>query len=534
MLNQESAVKDMNKFSQITWDLNDWDLITAELRRRYPERNFKSYVTKPFTINEFEEAMEAVIPQGRQKSFDTFDDIRRDLFNAFKRSSPISAKLASVPSKAVPSKAVPYPTRWNHDEWDTVILELNRLKPQAFEERLAKLTLHDIHSSVAALPVDRRRTFKALQLFREHALKSWDEMPNEIKHPKRNVAEFTSGIIVEPVSKPSDKESAMATALHKAFQEPEKKVKKTKVFWRSSEWLDIAREMHRQNPHGGFFESTFAKIDLPAVRAAQRNVLPLERRKLLTGSAYLQAPLVEAFATLKREVEAEQVQAKLNPPAQTPFDIEDEETKLPEGFHAIPVLNSPPQSQMAEKGDFNTRLAQAATPLINLFVGELAKALAPELAKAFAPMVQTFMDGLKTAVTPTIVHQTIQTQAAPVQAPSALFLATPPNKEAVAAMFPAPAEKPKKPKIAVLGPFGKDRDMLERAFPDYRLVFIEHSHGIKEAGRDAVLFVCSYFAMTENNKGLIKSSIDKEKTRYVDGGANTIKRQIQMWIASQK
>lgn len=542
MLNQGQAVKNVQSTPRSTWTLEDWNLIARELRRRNPTTSFKHIDYQGFTLEDFEDAMETVMPQERQKSFASFEDLRYDLYNAYQRiireerKTPIQKKGIS---RADYGSVV---IKWTPEEWEKVVLEYHRLFPLGFSQRLEQCRIPYIRQAVEILPFERRRTFQQIPLFRDQALRTWDSLTPEQKNPPRNVVYFKSGPIVEPLDKRSDDSSAIATAMHTAFRKPQKpkEERKTKVFWTVHEWLLVAETLHKQNPHANFFESNFAVVDLPALREAQRVALPLERRKGLRNSGGLREPLIEAFKRLKADMERAAREPKETIKSEDlPLDLESGQVELPEGFHAIPILNARPQEihqapisadkrHQEPQNDFTARLALAATPLINLFVGELAKALAPELAKAFAPMVETVIQGIKTAVTPVIVNQTITQPSAPVQAPIAPEKAI---EQAIAAVMPT---VPKKPKIAVLGPFGKQKEELEKSFPEFRFTFIEHGHGIKEAAASCVLFVASNLHTNASSKQSIKSHVNKDILRYVDGGLSNIKRQIQIWKDAQK
>jgi len=540
MLNRGQAVKNVPNIPRITWTTEDWNSIARELRRRNPATSFKHLDYQGFRLEDFEDAMETVMPQERQKSFDSFEDLRRDLYNAYQR---VMAAERRTPVTMVKRADNSIFVKWIPEEWETVVLEYHRLFPLAFSARLENCRIPYIRQAVEILPFERRRVFHQIPLFREQALRTWDSIPDDQKNPPRNVIDFKTGPIVEPPEKKSDDSSAIATAMHQAFRTPmkPKEERKTKVFWKAHEWLLIAEAMHKQNPHANFFESNFTLIDLPAVREAQRVALPLERRKKLSGTAGLREPLIEGFKALKAKMEREELEPEetKESPEEIQLDLKGDDIEVPEGFHAIPILNARPQEvheapisadkrRQAPQSDFTARLAVAATPLINLFVGELAKALAPELAKAFAPMVETVIQGIKTAVTPVIVNQTINHPTAPVQT------AIEPEKaveQALAAVIPT---APKKPKIAVLGPFGKQKEELERFFPEFRFTFIEHGHGIKEAAASCVLFVASNLHINASSKQLIKSHVNRDILRYVEGGLSNIKRQIQIWKDAQK
>src|SRR6266403_2201380 len=133
MLNRGQAVKNVPNIPRITWTTEDWNSIARELRRRNPATSFKHLDYQGFRLEDFEDAMETVMPQERQKSFDSFEDLRRDLYNAYQR---VMAAERRTPVTMVKRADNSIFVKWIPEEWETVVLEYHRLFPLAFSARL--------------------------------------------------------------------------------------------------------------------------------------------------------------------------------------------------------------------------------------------------------------------------------------------------------------------------------------------------------------------------------------------------------------
>ncbi|MES2729934.1 MAG: hypothetical protein V4621_07570 [Pseudomonadota bacterium] len=575
------------------WTEDEWDLIGKEFMRLHPK-----WQTTVFTLEDVEDVMESVIPQGKHRSFATLDDVLKPLFDAFHRLQKGGYKTNKVTTSE--ANNLGKRIKWTPEEWANVVLQFNLDHPGAFEQRLAKVSLRDVNEASDILPLARHRKFFHVSEFRDTALKFWDEISPEVRlkdGQTRAVKEFANGVIVEPQPMKSDANSALATAMHKAFQAPEKvepvvvtteNRRKKSVHWEEAEWLKVCMEMRRQNPHTNYLTSSFSKIDLAAMRAAQGEVLPLERRKALKQPGGLQGPLCKTFriikgmleeAKQKETVHAEAPDTDIAPsvnatiqtaqetekPAPVPVAVAEKvPTLAPE---PAPVLEVEQIAEVAEApiralfqqaakqeithqvqgNDFLQKMLKAAMPMADVMVDELALRLAPrivpglisqmlpELTKAMFPMLEAAIADLKRAAMPIYVPSVQQPAPAPfthpahVEAPATAPAAAP---FALQEVYKIPVVKTvKKPLIAMLGPIGNQISELEAAFPEFSFVFIQNGHGIKEAGAKAEVFIASNKYLNGANRQNIKKYITKEKLRFVDGGMTTYKHLINAWKA---
>jgi hypothetical protein len=558
MLNQEGTKKGSKVMVADIWTEDEFDLIAVELKQRFPDRKYSNMYRLEFTENEVEEAAEAVLPQSRHKSVHDYLEVRRPLFNAFTRiAQPVGKRpaLKVVQGKSNASGHV----MWSPQEWEVVLVELNRLYPDLFQERLKTLGISHIRAAMEVLDVPRRRQFKQLVGFRESAMKIWEGFPIEVRDPSKQVRpiiDFESGPVMAPPVTSKTKENPMAAAMQKAFvqaeTENEKKERKSPVHWKSYEWVTVAREMHRQNPHANHFISGFFKIDLEAIRLAQR-VLPFNRRRMIRNSIGLQKPLVDAFKALSLEMMEEENAKREAMKAFEPVPEMQEETApdVVEVEKESPVEQPVSQETKAEfvpltsrEIDFFGKVMNAALPLMNVLIDEAVSRLAPSLIAGMLPQLEKSLGGMieravaaqtpKADFRPQILSQSASaslSQHEAFKAPSELE--KPLSKAEIAQYLPQPTEKPRKPKIALLMPLGQQREYVRAAFPEYEFVFIDHGQGIKEAGQNCVLFIAVDNFVTGPNQKSMKAHVPPEKLKYVEGGLTSIKRQINVWKASQ-
>ncbi len=506
----------------VTWSNTEWELIAGELKRRHPIRMTHVWSAFNYSLEEFDDAMEAVIRQERHKGFDSFEDARQPLFDAFKRLK-FEGRMAEI-TPTITTKGGITGVFWSDEDYEKVLLELERNIENFFDDGMKSVNAAAVREAEKVLPEYLRRVkWPQVVSFKSRAIKIWGKVLAK-RATQKPTATTTPAPIVEPAPHKSHDNKALATAMHEAFHAPlkEKKKYKTRCVWKPSEWLDIAREMHRQNPHASFFTSTFEVIDLTAVRAAQREVIPFERRRSLHQTHGLQGPLVDAFKMLKLEMQESEA-AKEQQAAVVAESVEKALVAPPIEFKPHP---STPPVQQVMSGDFTSRLMSAATPLMQMLTAEIAKQLAPEIIKAFAPMIESAIADIKQAAKPVVSQAPYGTYTPAASLP-------PLSKQEIAAALPAPVEKPRKPKIAVLAFPGVHHHELEQPFPQFEFVWIEQGRGIKEVGAVCELFVACSVCMTPSNTASIKAHVPPEKVKTVPGGVSSLKRQIQIWLSSK-
>lgn len=537
----ESLKMDNSTHDRITWSDREWDMLAIELKRQHPKRMESSAFRLDFTTLELEDAAEAVIPQHLQRSFASFDEVRRPLFNAFERLKPNAKNVVHVSEGATRKDGAIY---WSPKEWEAIAHELESMMPGVFDRRCNGVGIKEVNAAQRILPINRRRIFKQVVGFRASILKTWEHILAARKDlAPAVIVDFPSGPIMEPPPRKADDNSAIATAIHKAFQAgpTAKKPRKSKVHWTAEEWLILAKEMRRQNPHYDFFNAKFHLVDLAAVREAQRQALPLLRRRNITTGKNLGEPLVAAFKALADELKQEEEAAIDLAPAEEIAEVQDKQPE-PEPLPVatvIPLENRPIQAVQ----EFSALVSQTAQPLMELLVSEIVKRLLPELTAKLVPEISASISGIVQTALAGFKPSPVRFEAAPAPVVSSVVDSLPvaspepvqrlSHKEA-AAFFPPPEPKPKKPKIVLLGPTGRQKNDIEMTFPDYRFVFIEHGHGIKEAAVDCELFIIYTSHFNAANKMAVKKYVPPEKVRQVAGSISSVKHQINTWNAANQ
>lgn len=600
MLNYEGAKKGLKNMVIDTWTEDEFDLIAAELKQRFPTKRYGNFYNLEFTSNEVEEAAESVLPQHRHKSVSDYNDIRRPMFNAFTRLAQPAGKrpkLSLVPGKVNVNGGI----TWSPQEWEAVILELHQVCPTGFAELLKNVNIVHVREAMQVLDISRRRQFKQIVGFKETALKLWEASPIEARDPskvERKMVDFPSGPVSAPPVTSKTKENPMAAALQKAFSEPPKPIRKTRtpiitepprkkrVTWTPEEWLMIAREMLRQDPYGNLLTSTFPRIDLAAIKAAQRKIFTWEHHKALKNPTGLREPLIAAFAALKLEQPAkvqtaevpvssavpmspaERIKqkhlenlvlaraglAKLSPEERSEAARKGHATRLskkgknartdevkqppvaPVAYEAVeerPVTVAQETKETAfvplapNQMDFFGKVLNAAVPLMNVLIDEAVIRLAPSLISGLLPQLEKSLGGM--------LHTAIAAQMPKMEAYLRRQTATYSGPVGpVASVVSEPVlTVPNTAKIALLMPMGQQREYVRSAFPEYEFTFIDHGQGIKEAGASCALFVAVEAYVTGPNRKSIKAHVPPEKLKYVPGGLSSIKRQINVWKVQQ-
>lgn len=501
----------VSNYKPIVWTDAEWDAIAWTLRGNFPRRYFGGSNSIPLNLDEFEDAVEASLPQGRHKFFDDVAEVITPLMQSFKRiynSIDTREKVENTTQKKNKRKKDKLHIYWTKDEWMLVALELIRLFPESSKNRFAAINIQKIREAIKILPIARQRYVKHIPIFQIGFINALEAA---VKTPE--IMEVLE--VYNPLKKPKEivNDTPMDMAMANAFDKPEQK----KAYWGRDDWALVAKEMMRQNPHFDFFNCQFFHIDTQAIKDAQREVLPLERRrKTFHESKKLRPKLLEIFAYLKNN----QSQNVVSEPV-----IEVPSTTILEQPTAqeTPKFSAPAVANLIQEAasktmtsDFASRLSAVTTPLIDMLIQEITDRVSSQLMKAFEPLLKA----------PSL------TEIQPVSnsLPEVSEVISLPHKF----IAPKPVPVVKKPKIAVLGPFGKQKEFLNQAFPQYDFSYIEHGHGIKEVAPVCVLFVVSTKHMNLSSRDLIKKHVPSTKLRYVDGGLSNIKHQITVWEATNK
>lgn len=567
MLAESEKMSIYTKTANIYWENEEWDLVAAELKRQNPRRETNSFPKLDFTSLEVEDAAEMVLEQDRQRAYDNFNIIRGPLFDAFQRlkiSRPVPAK---IPEGIIDKGGR---VHWSAEEYQAIIDRLYRMNPAYVNDGFKLVNKVVINKAMEIFEPHRRRSFTQVVSLHEKLQQYFLLRPPVVSNgPKLVKKEFTTGVITEPPIKKSDGYHAVATALHEAFQAPvvakqEPKKRKPYVSWSPADWVLLAREMRRQNPHINFFASKFSTIDLPALREAQRAAFPLEHRKSISNSLGLQGPLVDAFKALRIELDKEREEedwaklAEKTPAVVEVAPVEVVAEVVPEPVIEVAKIVPPkPTFQVGQVGDthfvmthevhtepevdFIAAITNAAVPLMSLLISEITKNVTSALLPKLTLAITSALEGIKTPPVP--VYGTAAPVAppvpevvamAPVIVPAPVIAPVvdevrPRLTAAEIAAFNGVVPKPKKPKIAMLGPMGKQITDIEQAYPQYEFVFIQNGHGIKEAALSCELFLAYTSHMNSHRKNDVHKYVPHAKLRRIDGSLSAVKHQISVW-----
>lgn len=479
---------------------------------------------------------------------------------------------------------------WSENHWlalaKTMIQmypELGLLDPSQHPELRLLSVRHCIDAQAATFDPAHRRPFAAVSTFKPNllaALRRFIQDPDLIKQdfplddvttqppkprpvlqlePEHDVAapstpnlDFLSGGTLplnEPVERRGDKYKAIATRMHEAFEKSGRR-----IVWTREEWIEVARELHLQNPYAKLYNTLLSGVTVEDVRAAQR-VLPQDRRRHLRQMMSLREPLLDAMRVVKSEIlEGQAEQERQREEAQrTQEDQQAQEAQNKRddmqiyGYPtAVVAQESPQPPQTAQEApqaaipmqdiptaapapvappkpvndDLTLRLAAALKPFVELIAGEVAKHLAPRVEEAVLNML-TMPGAPPLAAAAPVEPQPVEEQQ-PVEEP---------QQEHHEEHHMGYEEQPKPPRIGVLCHSSKQKEELQIAFPDTEFVFIDKPATLKSAidTCDKILGLESH--VNQASRELLKK-IDRKRYAVLHGGTSTLKRQIQMWFSS--
>lgn len=308
----------------------------------------------------------------------------------------------------------------------------------------------------------------------------------------------------------------------------EKKQKRAKVFWRTEEYLSLARELYRLNPHDTYLKSeTLASLTTAALWEAQR-ILPQERRRHLHQVSNVRPGLLEAFKTVRAELEVEKsvrdaAQAEAEADARALAEKRQHIIDHPEAYSA-PLgtatrgATEPPQP---EPGQPNVHEI-ALRVLVDMLVPALAERLVPELAKRINAL----------GAAPAPVASPVP--AAPV-VEDPLEHGPPPGWEPPGLTMPATTTKvERKTLIGILGLKPVHLQEVRAAFPMFEFITDNGTHSTRTL---KAMQSCERILSVNTTVDSMGQITDKMLAKHfgdryvrVQGGMSMAKRQIQIWI----
>lgn len=255
-------------------------------------------------------------------------------------------------------------------------------------------------------------------------------------------------------------------------------VKSKKIFWKPGEWVDLAREINRLEPFAHHTKSTtLAGLTLAAFKEAERNVIAADRRRPSINSiTFVRPDLLRAFAVIRDEQEQQQ--------------REEEERKAQERLEE--------QRRLAQEV-----LARKPNPYEEAFA-PLVKFLATEITKMLVPALVTAQDKPQQTVDEIVAHATavVENHA-----------------------------KPRKTRIAVVGPKPNQARELERTFPDLEIIVIEKkATAVSVQSADKIIGMTDF--MDHSVDGMLRKTFP-DRYHRTTGTVSSVKRLIGVLMASE-
>jgi hypothetical protein len=293
--------------------------------------------------------------------------------------------------------------------------------------------------------------------------------------------------------------------------------KGARIYWRESEWLQIAIELAYADPT---LLDTLHTLQPSAVFRAQR-VLPSNRRRPQTSfsTVKIREELAPAFRRVRSDIEAaRQAQAQ----AQAKMLAEESRRAAQAQEAAQEAAQAALLRQAMESPDIIARALGAAG------IGQLFEALMARGAASLQGMIETALVG---AFSSDRVKQAIMVNLYMDRAegPAQTFKANAPSVSAT-----APAQVVCRPKVGILGALSQQGDIIAAAYPQLRIKHIDKNLSGASL-RDSLVGCDRVIAMTHfishSMDGIGHKALGDRYTR-VDGGVSAVRRQIDVWLAS--
>jgi hypothetical protein len=481
---------------RIFWTPAEFDAIARSIIARFPQLHYEHARTLQdidLTLRELLDSAKAALSPERYRKISNASPVKVGLLAAFAR---LRGESAAAPDGHV---------RWNAEEWHQVAEALERLYPDrayCSAGRMDSLTLAHLNAAAATLPAGRQRYFNALTGVRERLLAAY------------RAPVFIDSPAAARVPAAAEAPAAVPTVRHQ------------RVFWTKEEWLLVAAELLRRDPQ--LNGASLERIKFHDLRLAQQ-VLPPERRRhglhdMKGNRRLLQRPIEQVLRD--------------GPPAAVEPAVP---ILAPAPGPALPLQPSP--AEAVASGDSAGNAWEAACrPVAMLLARQVAQVLLPELVAVLGPLLAKQSQPTD-AVSPVVAQpQPPEPQRPFPFIPPPRPAATGPNREPQHTAAPVAARKapppPKKPVVGVVGPLGAQQRVLEAAFPNVELLFVESD---KQGNAVAKLRWCDRVIgmigfMQHSTDGALHKHFNRKGVppRYtrVTGGVTAIRSQIEAWLES--
>jgi hypothetical protein len=398
------------------------------------------------------------------------------------------------------------PIHWTDIEWLAVARELIRLYPDLGlpnPDNVGGVRLRHMHAAMQTLPVERRRHLVALTHIRPRLIHFFKQIINGTDAQKARTA---FGPLPQSViyRQPDGAQNGAPPA-------------GKRIFWREPEWYAVAVELAFTDPS---LLDTLNHLTPSNVYKAQR-VLPTNRRRPQTSfnHAKIRAELAPAFRRVRAAIEAKRTEE-----AEQRAAAEAEEARRAEDArHAAEMAaQAALREEMAQSPEFVAKALGAAPfgPLLEALFARGAASLQTVLETA---LVNAFSsDAVKRAM---VINLHMDKAESSAQS----FAANAPTISGNVA-----ANAVCKPKIGILGALAQQGETLAASYPQLRIKVIDKNL-TSGALRDAIANCDRVIAMTSfvphSVDGIGAKTLGGRYTR-VDGGVSSVRRQIDVWLAS--
>ena len=459
--------------SMIHWTEQEYQTLAQALRQQFPERA-KAQVATPdafvFTTNEVVVAMRATLGKDRQRSLSK--SMTQKLTGRVIAAGGGSPRIPR--KRAQPANGY---VHWKANEWRYYALALTALYPHfdlVNSKDLSQLRLTHLNKACLMMEPGRQRTFKA----RTGPIKYLLEIYAKARDTGDAMFFGTGAEPQQPVlARPAPAEPAKPA---KPTSAPKLNQATCKVYWKKSEWIKIAAELHRQYPHAKYPERNHLGTLNSADVCGAQFVLPEDRRRKnlkAVAMSSMRKHLLEAFKAVRHTM-MEEAQEKVVEAQQAHDDML---------ARAASVAVAPNQWEVVFK------------PLIDLLVREVGAQLLPAL-----------IEGL--------------TQAGHVAIPR-------PTPPAQLSLAPTTAPAPRKAvlRIAIVGNENKNSygAELDRYFPTVDFVYLDkHFEAAKNC--DKVIALIKF--ISHSTEGKVRQIAGDRYVR-VNGSISDMKRVISGWLS---
>jgi hypothetical protein len=537
--------------SRVRWTSDEWLRVAAKLHEQHPELDLVNaqVLDTRLTSQMVIDAGKAALTEDRHRDQVALTIARSTLGKAFEaiRNNPGMLDHSSFQDANKKLTTVASTIRWDKNERKRLAARLDDLFPGVLLGNGENLTSEMIRQAQMILPSDRRRAVSWLVHERKMFTKVFQEMhPLGLDALKQKIREEVANQAPTPQPELKEVQDVPVQVVDENTSASRRKV----VKWTATELVQLAREIHRTNPHAQFpYRETLQGVHAEDIRLAQR-VLPADRQKNITTMMDIREQLMPAMQTVRLELDLQKAEeqrlAAERAAAEAAEKKREQEQQKPE-LQVVKPVTPEPQFVASVKPELMPMMIEAAKPFFDAMWSSFAANVMPKLEQALVDKMMPRIENMILEV------MTSPSTPAPAPAPVAAPVAKEEEDEAQPASHlsaieltahhdPAETQPPShysgpegifhRPKVAIIGPRSAVA-RLEDDYPNIDFTFIEKPTELYPAiGKcDRIIGIQNF--VTQAAKSIIKRS-DEAKAKYVDinGSKSAVARQIDIWLAA--